>query len=67
MRQYHLENLHDMIRGMDLPYAKKVAVSDVDLRWLGRNMFFKNRHHDNFDTACDILEDLEVKLVIRGK
>jgi hypothetical protein len=45
------QTLRNILAKMDIPENRKDVTSIHNLKWLGRNLAFRNRNHDSFLTA----------------
>jgi len=49
------DELKQLLDTMDIPRARKKT---LDLRWLGRNIYFQNKDNPNIDRAMQIINEL---------
>lgn len=53
-----VKELEDLIQTMDLPEGRKKNISMEDVRWILRNIGFRNSDHLHFNKAVLILKQL---------
>lgn len=50
-----MNRLQEILSGMDLPEMRRDITSDSNVRWLLRNLPFRNAQHPQFREAMNLL------------
>lgn len=53
-----MERLKEILKTMDLPPKRIEMLDEYSLRWLKRNIHFRNQQHPNFKEAVEIIAGL---------
>lgn len=56
--------LRNLIASMTLPGERKIAQTDRDIQWLGRNVAIQNSSHPNIEDVRTLLRDLGARVVL---
>lgn len=52
-----MNRLQEILSGMDIPEMRRDTTSDSNIRWLLRNLPFRNAQHPQFREAMNLLRD----------
>ena len=54
-----LERLREILATMDVPPLRRERLDESDVRWLARNLGFRNQEHPAFREATNILFEIQ--------
>lgn len=63
-REEKLEELRNVLEGLDAPSERKKLQTDMDIHWLGRNLAMNNPPSDDLTRAKTLLKEVGARMVL---